>query len=144
MTRAVAVLVIAAACVAPAGAADDPIDRVLHDYIALYTKDTLDAWRALFHPAFVAGFTNDDGSTTSRTLDEFLARQRNYFASGRPISEELDDVKVERQGALAVVRAGFTLHDGPTAKKGRLMMLLIRDRGRFLIQSLVFTYHLDP
>ncbi len=128
---------------APAPPADDPVDRLLRDYIGLYTKDTLDAWRTLFHPAFVAAFTNDDGTTTSRTLDEFVARQRNYFASGRSISEELEDVKVERQGPLAVVRAGFILHDGPTAKKGRLMMLLIRDRDRFLIQSLVFTYHLD-
>ena len=144
MRRAAAVLVLAAASVSAAPVrADDAIDRVLHDYIALYTKDTLDAWRGLFHPAFVAAFTNDDGSTTARTLDEFLARQRNYFATGRPISEELDDITIERQGALAVVRAGFTLHDGPTAKKGRLMMLLIRDRERFLIQSLVFTYHLD-
>jgi hypothetical protein len=144
MRRAAALLVLAAGCVAAAPAPDDPIDRVLHDYIALYTKDTLDAWRGLFHPGFVAAFTNDDGSTTARTLDEFLARQRNYFATGRPISEELDDVKVERQGALAVVRAGFTLHDGPTARKGRLMMLLLRDHERFLIQSLVFTYHLEP
>ncbi len=141
MSRALAVLLLAAASVAPA---DDPIDRVLHDYIALYTKDTLDHWRGLFHPAFVAAFTNDDGSTTSRTLDEFLERQRNYFASGRPISEALKDVKVERDGALATVRAGFVLHDGDTAKEGRLMMLLIRDHDRYLIQSLVFTYHLAP
>ncbi|HKB08225.1 MAG TPA: nuclear transport factor 2 family protein, partial [Candidatus Polarisedimenticolia bacterium] len=121
----------------------DPIDRPLHDYIGLYARDKLDQWRTLFHPGFVAAFTNDDGTTTSRTLDQFLERQRNYFATGRPISEVLEDVKVERQGPLATVRAGFVLHDGPTAKKGRLMMLLIRGRDRFLIQSLVFTYHLD-
>ena len=126
------------------GTPDDPIKRLLDEYIALYTKDTLDRWRTLFHPAFVAAFTNDDGSTTSRTLEEFLERQRNYFATGRPISEELKDVRIERQGALASVRAGFILHDGDTAKEGRLMLLLIRDRDRWLIQSLVFTYHLEP
>lgn len=131
--------------VKPADAANpaDPIDRLLHDYIALYAKDTLDAWRALFHPAFVAAFTNDDGSTTARTLDQFLERQRNYFASGRAIREELRDVTIERDGPLATVRAGFVLHDGDTAKPGRLMMLLLRDRDRYLIQSLVFTYHPD-
>jgi len=128
---------------APAPAAEAEIDALLRDYIGLYTRDTLDAWRGLFHPGFVAAFTNDDGTTTSRTLDEFVARQRNYFAAGRPISEELTDVKVERQGRLASVRAAFTLHDGPAEKKGRLMMLLIRDRDRFLVQSLVFTYHLE-
>ena len=121
----------------------DPIDRLLHDYIGLYTRDTLDQWRTLFHPGFVAAFTNADGTTTSRTLDQFLERQRKYFATGRQISEVLEDVKVERQGPLAVVRAGFVLHDGPAVKKGGLMMLLIRQRDRFLIQSLVFTYHLD-
>jgi hypothetical protein len=118
MRRAAALLVLAAGCVAAAPAPDDPIDRVLHDYIALYTKDTLDAWRGLFHPGFVAAFTNDDGSTTARTLDEFLARQRNYFATGRPISEELDDVKVERQGALAVVRAGSRCTTDRRREKG--------------------------
>ena len=135
----------AAAAARPADAAKpaDPIGRLLHDYIALYAKDTLDAWRALFHPAFVAAFTNDDGSTTARTLDQFLERQRNYFASGRAISEELRDVTIERDGPLATVRAGFVLHDGDTAKPGRLMMLLLRDRDRYLIQSLVFTYHPD-
>jgi len=146
-SRSLVLLALVASCVilaaAATSAADDPIDRLLRDYIGLYTKDNLDAWRTLFHPAFVAAFTNDDGTTTSRTLDEFVSRQRNYFASGRSISEELEDVKVERQGPLAVVRAGFILHDGSTARKGRLMMLLIRDRDRFLIQSLVFTYHLD-
>ena len=124
--------------------AADSVDRLLHDYIALYTKDTLDQWRTLFHPGFVAAFTNDDGSTTSRTLEEFLQRQRNYFATGRPISEELKDVRIERQGALASVRAGFILHDGDTAKEGRLMLLLIRERDRWLVQSLVFSYHLEP
>jgi len=128
---------------APAPAADAEIDALLRDYIGLYTRDTLDTWRGLFHPGFVAAFTNDDGTTTARTLDEFVARQRNYFATGRPIREELADVQVERQGRLATVRAAFTLHDGPAEKKGRLMMLLIRDRDRFVIQALVFTYHLD-
>ncbi len=128
---------------APVSTTEDEIDALLRDYIGLYARDTLDTWRSLFHPGFVAAFTNDDGTTTSKALDEFVARQRNYFASGRPIREELRQVKVERLGPLASVRAGFVLHDGPADKAGRLMMLLIRDRDRFLIQSLVFTYGPD-
>ena len=127
----------------PVPAADAEIDALLRDYIGLYTRDTLETWRGLFHPAFVAAFTNDDGTTTARTLDEFVARQKNYFATGRPIREELADVQVERQGRLATVRAAFTLHDGPERRQGRLMMLLIRDRDRFLNLSLVFSYHPD-
>jgi hypothetical protein len=130
--------------VTPPAAPDAEIDALLRDYIGLYASGTLESWRGLFHPAFVAAFTNDDGTTTSRTLDEFVARQRSFFATGRPIREELQDVKDERDGPLAVVRAAFTLHDGPAEKHGRLMMLLIRDRDRFLIQSLVFTYPPTP
>lgn len=139
-------IVTLAPCVvaAPSPAAPDAeIDALLRDYIGLYASGTLESWRGLFHPAFVAAFTNDDGTTTSRTLDEFVARQRGFFATGRPIREELQDVKVERDGPLAVVRATFTLHDGPAAKHGRLMMLLIRDHDRFVIQALVFAYTLD-
>jgi hypothetical protein len=136
-------LVPAAGPPSAAAAANPEIDALLRDYIGLYARDTLDSWRGLFHPAFVAAFTNDDGTTTARNLDEFVARQRNYFAGGRPIREVLDGVQVERQGRLASVRSGFTLYDGEVEKKGRLMMLLIRDRDRFLIQSLVFTYHLE-
>jgi SnoaL-like protein len=128
---------------AAAAGTDPEVGALLRDYIGLYGRDTLDAWRGLFHPAFVAAYTNDDGTTTSRNLDEFVARQKNYFATGRTIREDLADVQVDRQGRLASVRAAFTLHDGPTEKKGRLMMLLIHDKDRFVIQSLVFTYHLD-
>lgn len=141
--RVAIVALVTGLVIAPIRASDVEIDALLRDYIALYTRDTLDTWRRLFHPGFVAAFTNDDGTTTSKTLEEFIARQRNYFASGRPIREEIRQIHVERQGRLATVQAAFTLHDGPTEKNGRLMMLLIRDRDRFLIQSLVFTYRLD-
>jgi hypothetical protein len=140
-------IVIVPTCIVGASSPATPdaeIDALLHDYIGLYASGTLESWRGLFHPAFVAAFTNDDGSTTSRTLDEFVARQRGFFATGRPIREEIQDVKVERDGPLAVVRSAFTLHDGPAEKRGRLMMLLIRDRDRFVIQALVFTYSPGP
>src|SRR5262245_27929639 len=79
---------------AAAAATDPEVGALLRDYIGLYTRDTLDAWRGLFHPSFVAAYTNDDGTTTARNLDEFVARQRHYFATGRPIREDLADVQV--------------------------------------------------
>ena len=137
-----------AAASPPAGqgkkAPDAEIQALLDDYIRLYTADTLDTWSGLLAPGFVAAFTNDDGTTTTRTLEEFVARQRNYFATGRPISETLGNVRIDRQGRLAAVRADFTLHDGDEARKGRLMMLLIRGVDGFRVQSLIFSYHLDP
>jgi hypothetical protein len=55
------------------------------DYIGLYAGPTIDEWRKLFHPAVVVAFPDDDGSIRTRTLDEFVIRQKNYFATGRQI-----------------------------------------------------------
>jgi N-acetylated-alpha-linked acidic dipeptidase len=137
----VAVLVAVALAIQGGGDPDAGLRRVLDDYIRLYARDTLPQWRELFLPGFVASSTNDDGSVTTRTLDEFYQRQQNYFATGRPIRETLDHVRAERAGRLATMRAEFVLHDGDTERRGRLMMLLIDERGDFKIASLTFTYH---
>src|SRR5262245_64867833 len=67
----------AAATTDPARAA---VDQLVADYIGLYAGTTLDRWRTLFHPAVVVAFPDDDGTIRTRTLDEFVTRQRNYFA----------------------------------------------------------------
>jgi SnoaL-like protein len=150
---AVLLLALGSAAILPAAASppaeqakkapDAEIQALLDDYIRLYAADTLDTWSGLLAPGFVAAFTNDDGTTTTRNLEEFVARQRNYFATGRPIRETLGNVRIDRQGRLAAVRADFTLHDGDDARKGRLMMLLIRGVDGFRVQSLIFSYHLE-
>ncbi|HEY7474743.1 MAG TPA: nuclear transport factor 2 family protein [Vicinamibacterales bacterium] len=122
---------------------DARLKHVLDDYIRLYARDTLADWRSLFLPTFVAGSTNEDGTVTTRTLDEFYERQRGFFATGRAIREILENVRVERDGRLATMRADFVLHDNDARRRGKLMMLLIETRGEFRIQSLTFTYHLD-
>jgi len=120
---------------------DPEVAALLDDYIGLYARDTLDRWRALFLPAFAAVSTNDDGSITTRTLDEFLERQPSLFATGKPVSEVLEDVRSERRGPLAWVGADFVWTDGEITRRGRLMLLLISERGRLRIHSLTFTYH---
>ena len=130
----------AGAQVSPDG--DEAVRRVLDAYIKLYTRDTLAEWRTLFLPSFSAAFTNADGSITVRNLDEFYERQRGFFATGRRISEELQNVQIARQHRIASVRADFVLFEDDMARPGRLMMLLIEDRGVFKIQALVFTYHI--
>lgn len=65
------------------------VDLLVADYIGLYAGPTLDRWRTLFHPAVVVAFPDEDGSIRTRTLDEFVTRQQNYFATGRRISERL-------------------------------------------------------
>lgn len=120
----------------------EAVRKVLDDYIGLYRADTLERWRTLFLPGFVAAFTNDDGSVTTRTLDEFYERQRKFFATGRPIREELQNVRIVRQGHIANVTADFVLFDGESKRPGRLMLLFIEERGVFKIHSLIFTSHL--
>ena len=146
-------LVLAACLLTAQGAAAQPaasidaereVRRVLGDYIGLYRADALPRWKALFVPGFVAAFTNDDGSVTTRTLDEFYDRQAKYFATGRRIREELEHVRVDLDGPLASIGADFVLHDNDTESRGKLKLLFIRDRGIFKIQSLIFSYHAEP
>jgi hypothetical protein len=126
-----------------AGGRDAKLARVLDDYIRLYARETLPEWRALFLHTFIAASTNDDGTVTTRTLDEFYERQRGFFATGHTIRETLENVRVEREGRLATMRADFILHDNDRQRRGKLMMLLIETKSDFKIQSLTFTYHLD-
>jgi SnoaL-like domain len=128
---------------ADAASRDAGLKKVLDDYIRLYARETLAEWRGLFLSTFVAGSINDDGTVTTRTFEEFYERQRGFFATGRAIRETLENVRVERDGRLATMRADFVLHDNDERRRGKLMMLLVETRGEFKIHSLIFTYHLD-
>lgn len=118
------------------------VHRVLDDYIGLYRKETLERWKALFLPGFVASYTNDDGSVTSRNLDEFYQRQVSAFAVGT-VSETLHNVRVQRVRNLAHVFADFRFTGRGATRPGQLMLLMIKDRGEFKIAALTFTYHLS-
>ena len=119
---------------------DAEVAALLTDYIGLYARDTLERWRDLFLPGFIATSTNDDGSTTTRSLDEFYERQRGLFATGKAVSEVLANTEVWRMGPLASVRADFVWTDTEVTRLGRLMMLLIVEHGRLKIQALTFSY----
>ena len=121
--------------------ADPAVQRVIDDYIGLYRKDTLEKWKALFLPGFTASYTNDDGSVTTRNLEEFYERQRGAFASGE-VSETLHNVRIHRAGRLAHVFADFRFTSRGTTRPGQLMLLLVEERGQPRIAALVFTYHL--
>jgi hypothetical protein len=117
------------------------VQRVVDDYIGLYTKEHLAEWKALFLPGFTATYTNADGTITTRTLEEFYESQRAGFARA-PMTETLHDVRITRDGRLAHVIAGFDFTTGGKTRRGRLMLSLVESRGQFRIASLTFTYHL--
>ena len=116
------------------------LDEVVADFLGLYTRDALPRWRELFLPAFVAAATNPDGSVTMWTLAEFYERQRALFATGKPVSETMMNTRTERTGDIACVRSDYIWTDGEVKRPGRLMMILVAERGRFRIQSLAFSY----
>ena len=116
--------------------------RVVDDYIGLYRRDRLEAWKALFVPGFTATYTNDDGSVTTRSLEDFYERQRAGFERGS-MSETLENVRIARVGRLAHVVADFKFTSGNTTRPGRLMLLVIAVKGEFKIAALTFTYHLS-
>ena len=119
------------------------LDEVVEAFLALYTKEKLPQWRELFLPGFVASATNADGTVTSYDLEAFYERQRGLFASGKPVSETMMNTEKTRNGRLASVRSDYVWTDGTAKKHGRLMMLLVEERGRFRIQALAFSY-LEP
>ena len=124
-------------------AASDPaVQRLVDDYIGLYRKDTLERWKTLFLPAFTASYTNDDGTVTTRSLDDFYDRQRTGFAAGE-MSETLHTVRIQRVGRLAHVDADFTFASRGSTRPGQLMLLMIEEKGQLKIAALAFTYHLS-
>ena len=136
-------VIVLALAVRPAEA--DParagVDQVVSDYIGLYAATTLDRWRALFHPAAVVAFPGDAGSITIRTLDEFVERQRNYFATGRKISERLENVHVDMGRRIARVSADFIFMDEGEERHGKLGLHLAEGQDGWRIVAVLFAYN---
>jgi SnoaL-like protein len=117
------------------------VDQLVADYIGLYTAPTLDRWRTLFHPAVVVAFPDDDGSIRTRTLDEFVTRQQNYFATGRHISERLENVRVDMGRRIARVSADFIFMDEGEERPGKLGLHLAEGKDGWQIVAVLFSYN---
>ena len=127
---------------APPAIGDDPaLRRVVADYVGLWRRETLPQWHELFLPSFTVASTNADGTTTLRTRAEFFAAQQRYHDRVAGLREDLENVRVERQGRLASVWADFVVTDSGEQRRGKLVLLLIAEQGTYKIHSLMFTYH---
>jgi len=122
-------------------AADTALTGLVRDYIRLYRRDSLDRWQTLFLPSFTVAFTNPDGSITQRNLEQFVERQRQGFARTPDMHEVLENVRTDQRGSLASVWADFVFTADGASRRGKLVMLCIRDAGAWRIQSLLFSYH---
>lgn len=120
------------------------VDRVVADYIGLYAGPTLDRWKTLFDPAVVVAHPADDGTITTRTLDEFVERQRNYFATGRRISERLENVRVDMGRRIARVSADFIFIDEGEERPGKLGLHLAEGQDGWKVVAVLFAYDAAP
>jgi hypothetical protein len=121
--------------------ANEALQKTIKDYIALYTKDTLDQWKILFDPAVVVFFPAEDGSITKRNLNEFLERQRNYFAKRKSISERLENVQILEGTRIARVVADFIFIDEGEERRGKLGLHLVEGKEGWKIVSVLFSYN---
>ena len=129
---------------APLGAqavdsADAKLRKAVADYVGLYRKDSLDAWEKLFMPSFTAANTRADGGTSMRTREEFFASQRRYHERA-DVTEELENVRIERNGRLASVWADFIVNENGRRSRGKLVLLAMEDAGQFRFHALMFAY----
>lgn len=116
------------------------VDQLVADYIGLYTGPTLDRWQTLFHPATVVASPDDDGTIRTRTLDEFVARQKNHFATGRKISERLENVRIDMGWRMARVSADFVFLDEGEERPGKLGLHLAEGKDGWKIVAVLFSY----
>lgn len=116
------------------------VDRVVADYIGLYSGPTIDRWRTLFHPAVVVASPDEDGSIRTRTLDEFIIRQKNYFATGRRIAERLENVRIDMGRRIARVSADFIFMDEGQERPGKLGLHLAEGKDGWKIVAVLFAY----
>jgi hypothetical protein len=128
------------AAASPADTARAAVDRLVADYIGLYTGPTIDRWKTLFHPAVVVAFPDEDGSIRTRTLDEFVTRQKNHFATGRRISERLENVRVDMGRRIARVNADFIFMDEGEERPGKLGLHLAEGKDGWRIVAVIFSY----
>ncbi len=116
------------------------VEQLVADYIGLYSGPTIEQWRTLFHPAVVVAFPDDDGSIRTRTLDEFVTRQKNYFATGRRISERLENVRIDMGRRIARVSADFVFVDEEEERPGTLGLHLAEGKDGWRIVAVLFAY----
>ncbi len=119
---------------------DRTLNRLVSDYIDLYTKETLPQWRTLFLPTFSVASTTAAGAVSVRGLDQFYGSQERSFATTQKMGERLENVRIERRGRMASVWADFVFWQKDESSRGRLVLLAIHQREGWRFHALMFSY----
>ena len=78
--------------------------------------------------------------SVTRTLDEFVTRQKNYFATGRKITERLENVRIDMGRRIARVSADFIFIDEGDERPGKLGLHLAEGQDGWKIVAVLFAY----
>lgn len=116
------------------------IEKLVADYVGLYAGNTLGAWKTLFHPALTVASPKTDGSIQVRGLKEFFSAQKNYFATGKSISERLENIRIEEGRRIARVTADFVFVDEGQERRGKLGLHAVKGNDGWKIVGIVFSY----
>jgi Putative lumazine-binding len=116
------------------------IAKLIQDYTGLYRRESLAQWKQLFHPSAVIMFPADDGTVNVRNVEEFFARQQNFFAQKKSVSERLENLQIREGRKIARVSADFVFVSDGVEKRGKLGLHLVEGKEGWRIASLIFSY----
>ena len=116
------------------------IEKLVADYVGLYTMPTLDAWKTLFHPALTVSSPGPDGPIRVRDLEAFFTAQKNSFATGKKIRERLENVRIEEGRRIARVTAEFILVEEGRENRGKLGLHAAKGKEGWKIVAIIFSY----
>jgi len=116
------------------------VERVVADYVGLYTRSTLDQWKTLFHDSLVVAYPMKEGGIRTRGLEEFFKMQKDRFETGRDMSERLENVRIDHGRRMARVSADFVFVDEGRQNPGKLGLHLVESQDGWKITAIVFSY----
>ena len=131
---------VAATSENPSSPSRQALEKVVADYVGLYTRETLDRWMTLFHPSLVVAYPTDEGEVRTRGLKVFFKAQKDYFGTGRKVSERLENVRIDEGRRIARVSADFVFLDEGQESRGKLGLHLVETMAGWKITAVVFSY----
>jgi len=116
------------------------VDKVVRNYVDLYTAKTLDQWKALFHSDLRVSHPSEDGTIRVRNLEQFFTSQKQGFTEDPKMHEVLENVEVFMARRMARVNAGYVFTSEGKSSRGKLGLHLIRGAQGWKIVGIVFSY----
>ncbi len=140
LLRIVVMLMLCGGALAQADRERAAVDRVVRDYVGLYTAKTVDQWKVLFHPELRVAHPTEDGTIRVRNLEAFFKSQKDGFAEDPSMHEELKNVQVFMARRMARVNADYVFTSEGKSSHGKLGLHLVRGEQGWKIVGIVFSY----